>query len=289
MQRWWTYLKERSPLFILLILSTGPLVSGFFLSQVHGNCEASGSQSCIRNSPRAELTFLAILSSMTFMILARMMDELKDFAKDKIANPLRPLPRGLISPSEMSRAVVLVFGILLAFSGLILFWGSALSSILLGFSVLYLWLMYKEFYVASRLAEFPIIYALSHQFVGVPLYLFGVTLYVGSNVAASLTYEFARKLRPDAHTAAATYRQIYGLKKAAALTLFFQITALLFSVQALSGGFQGAAILLALQLCVIVVLCVVTAKDSHHKAAEGLAALGVLASAWMGLFVFFKF
>jgi acyl-coenzyme A synthetase/AMP-(fatty) acid ligase len=302
MQRWWTYLKERSPLVVLLLLSAGPLVSGFFLSQVHGDCAASGRSGCLRNSPSITLSLLAIFSSVIFMVLARMMDELKDFEKDKLANPLRPLPRGLVSTVEMSRAILIVFCILLLCSGGFLLAGAPFAALLLFSSAVYLWLMYKEFYFGKRLADFPLIYSFSHQLVGVPLYLFGVTLYspdfagasaawlyVGINVASSLSYEFTRKLKPDAHPAAQTYRQIYGLRRAGALALLFQIIAVLLSLQGLQDGFQGTTVLLVVQLFVCLNLGVVMTGDSFHKAAEGLAALAVLVSAWMGLFVFLKF
>ena len=301
MQRWWTYLKERSPLVVLLLLSAGPLVSGFFLSQVHGQCASLPRSVCLSGSPSIALSFLAISASVIFMILARMMDEMKDLEKDKIANPTRPLPRGLISPSEMNKAIFVVFGLLMIFTGGVFAYGGLLPAILLFASCLYLWLMYKEFYVGKGLADFPLVYALSHQAVGIPLYLFGVSLfapafaetqlawiYVGTNVAASISYEFTRKLKPDAHPAANTYRHIYGLQKAGLIAFVFQVLSILFALYAHNSGFVGLTVLIALQTLVSLLILFVIRSDTKHKLAEGLTALVVLMSAWMGIFVVLK-
>lgn len=301
MRRWRTYLKERSPLFVLFALSAGPLVSGFFLSQVLGQCTSMPRAVCLSGPPSIALSVLAILASVIFMILARMMDELKDFEKDKIANPTRPLPRGLISPSEMNKGIFVVFVLLMIFTGGVFAYGGVLPASLLLASCLYLWLMYKEFYIGKGLADYPLVYALSHQAVGVPLYLFGVSLfapafaqtplawiYVGTNVAASVSYEFTRKLKPDAHPAANTYRHIYGLKKAGLIAFFFQVLSIIFTLKAHSFGFVGLTVLLVAQVLVSFLILFVIRSDTSHKLAEGLTALVVLLSAWMGIFVVLK-
>jgi 4-hydroxybenzoate polyprenyltransferase len=302
MQRWKIYLKERSPLFILLLLATGPLFSGYFLSQVHGSCADSPRGVCLQSSFGIAAGITAVIASVMFMVLARMMDELKDFEKDKIANPNRPLPRGLISPQEMSSAILYLFLLLLALSSSFFFTAAPLSAALMIFSTLYLWLMYKEFYVGAWLANYPLWYALSHQVVGVPLYLFGVTLfapsfaseplswmYVGANVFSSVAYEFTRKLKPDAHAAARTYRQIYGLKISAFIAMVFNFAAMGVVYTAQQSGFSGLAALFVLQIIFAFMLLWQMLKDSLHKQSEGIAALVVLLSAWMGVFVVFRF
>lgn len=302
MQRWKIYLKERSPLFVLLLLATGPLFSGYFLSQVHGSCADSPRGVCLQSSFGLAAGLTAVLASVLFMVLARMMDELKDFEKDKIANPSRPLPRGLISPQEMSSAILYLFLFLLAVACSFFLVAGPLSAVLMIFSTLYLWLMYKEFYVGAWLANYPLWYALSHQVVGVPLYLFGVTLFapnfageplawmfVGANVCSSVAYEFARKLKPDAHPAARTYRQIYGLKISAIIAMLFNFAAMGIVYAAHQTGFSGLAPLFVFQAVFAFMLLFQMIKDSFHKQSEGIAALVVLLSAWMGIFVVFRF
>ncbi len=67
--------------------------------------------------------------------------------------------------------------------------------------------MFKEFYVGETLAQYPMIYALSHQIIEYPIYGFVVVLvrpdlafapamfaYIGMNIGASMTFEIGRKL-----------------------------------------------------------------------------------------------
>lgn len=302
MQRWWIYIKERSPLFVLLLLAAGPVVSGFFLGQVHGQCNQLPRSVCLQTQPSAALAILAIVSSVLFMVLARMMDEMKDFEKDKLANPGRPLPRGLISTQEMGRAIVGAFSVLLLLSAGHLLLSAQLQGLLMAISAVYLWLMYKEFYIGSFLAGYPLLYALSHQIVGVPLYLYGVSLfssmfaeqelawlYVGVNVCASISYEFTRKLKPDAHPAAQTYRQIYGLQKSAAIAIFFQTVSIFLAAIMLRSGVSAAVPLLVVQGLALLMIFQQVIRDKSHKASEGIAALSVLFAAWVGVFTVFRF
>jgi acyl-CoA synthetase (AMP-forming)/AMP-acid ligase II len=299
MLRWWMYLKERSPLLVLIFLALGPVVSGYLLTLGRGLCAPQST--CPTWGTIFLHGMLAVLASVMFMIAARMMDELKDYEKDKLANPSRPLPRGLVSLAEMSSGIRIVMAVLIALSVAMFFAVSPLAGWLFLASSLYLWLMYKEFYVGQQLAHFPLFYALSHQIVGIPLYLFGVTLFwpefvntklawlfVAVNVCASLSYEFARKLKADAHPAAKTYRQIYGLSRASLIALLFQAIALV--VTFLARTELPAIVVLALfQIPTCAVVLLHSLRDGLHKPSEGLAALSVLASAWAGVLALLKF
>ncbi|NBW80872.1 hypothetical protein EBR21_03875, partial [bacterium] len=226
----------------------------------------------------------------------------KDFEKDKLANPGRPLPRGLISTKEMVRAIGGLFAILLLLSAAHLLLLAQLQGLLMAASVVYLWLMYKEFYIGAFLAGYPLLYALSHQIVGVPLYLYGVSLfaslfagqelawvYVGVNVCASISYEFTRKLKADAHPAALTYRQIYGLHKSAAIAAFFQALSIILAVSMYRSGISAVVPLLVVQGLALLLIVLQGMRDAHQKASEGFAALAVLFAAWVGVFTVFRF
>jgi hypothetical protein len=160
--------------------------------------------------------------------------------------------------------------------------------------------MFKEFYSGDVLARSPLLYALTHQIVCVPLYLFALSffappivlhreawLFVGLNLFSSLAYEFARKLRPDSHPAAKTYRQFYGLPLAAGLALTFQFAALMMS-WLFSDVLQGMSALMTLQALSCAMLLAHGLKDGLHKVTEGLAALCLLAAGWTGLLVFLR-
>jgi len=293
MLRWWIYLKERSPLAVLVFLALGPVVSAYLFTVGRGFCSAP--QGCPSGLSVFAGGSVAVVASVLFMIAARMMDEIKDFEKDKLANPTRPLPRGLISAPEMQVGIRVVMGLLMLAGVSLFVFVSNLAGSLFLLSSIYLWLMYKEFYIGQKLASFPFVYALSHQAVGIPLYLFGVTLFspefarerlawvfVSLNVIASLSYEFARKLKPDAHPAAQTYRQIYGLKPAACVAVVFQAGALMLVFSA-RNEFASIAVLALVQIPTVLVVLLHSLRDGLHKPAEGFAALSVLASAWMGV------
>ena len=300
------YVGERSPLPVLTILALGPIVSGWMFADKLGLCK----NQCV-NLKSASSLFIALVGSLLFLIAARAMDEIKDANKDKAANPDRPLPRGLISLSELRFFLYLVLVLMFLLCICFLLLSQYIASALLFISTVYLWLMFKEFYVGQWLGKYPIAYALSHQVVSVPLYLFAFTLlvepseriidsahfghlpftYVIANLFSSLTYEFARKLQPDKHQDAQTYRQIYGLKNATSLTIAFAVvSSVCFWLFALSAGAavkdSPSFYLIFVHLTLIAVLVRHAIYDGMHRSAEGLAALLLIATAWYGLISF---
>ncbi len=307
--RWirvWKYLGERSPLPVLVVLAIGPLASGWMFSDKVGLC--SGACWSLRNTT---LLLCGLFSSLLFLIAARAMDEIKDAKKDQTANPARPLPRGLISIEELKLFLSWLQAAMIALSITLLILGQSFSALLFFLSTAYLWLMYKEFYAGSWLSRFPIAYAISHQVVAVPLYLFGFTLliqssianmqsarlgvvplaYVLANLFASLTYEFSRKLQPDKHCDAQTYRQIYGHQRSTLLTIGFAASSALcfwfFAWRAgLDTGESPAFYLLFAHLALIALLIRHAISDGMHKFVEGIAALILIASSWYGLISF---
>ena len=85
------------------------------------------------------------------LVVMRMMDELKDLDKDRIAHPARPLPRGLISPEEVRSGLRIAIGLLLVVSVFIGLLWNPVAGVLLGLSVGYSLLMYREFFAPDLL------------------------------------------------------------------------------------------------------------------------------------------
>jgi len=108
--KWMTYLKERSPLPALLGLSAMAAISSLGF----------------RSEFSLSLFLCGIIFNTLIFIQLRLGDEVKDYEKDKIVNPTRPLPRGLLSPAEVARAMNLVVVALLL--------GSCLLNICFNFS-----------------------------------------------------------------------------------------------------------------------------------------------------------
>lgn len=84
---------------------------------------------------------ISVAGIAVLLVVMRMMDELKDLDKDRIAHPARPLPRGLISPEEVRSGLRIAIGLLLVVSVFIGLLWNPVAGVLLGLSVGYSLLM----------------------------------------------------------------------------------------------------------------------------------------------------
>ncbi len=215
---WLIYFKERCPLGSYVLLSVGIGLGPQVLS---GASVSLGS------------ALWSALLMFCFFVVLRMMDEVKDYKKDQIAHPDRPLPRGLISYDAAKRAVQIGLAVMGVFCALTFaLWGLT-PAVLYGVTILYLYLMYREFYCGPQLERYPLVYAGSHQAI---LFLLCATaaacagtpagpgswtqwkmpeaglLMAGLQIfPAFFAYEIGRKMNPDAHPNLGYYRQTYGL------------------------------------------------------------------------------
>lgn len=204
---WQTYLKERSPLPVIASIAFFQSLSSNYLFRA----EIDGSG-----------VTLSTLCLTLLLILMRLMDEIKDYQKDLLAHPTRPLPRGLITPGQVQRVIHVLTGGLLTIGVLLLF-RSVTSGEAFILTVAYLLLMYKEFFCSEVINKNAFIYAISHQIILIPMYFFSVamtspeavlsqrTLWFSlAGLGASFAYEVGRKLNPGAHPVLQTYRVRYG-------------------------------------------------------------------------------
>jgi 4-hydroxybenzoate polyprenyltransferase len=217
-KKWMIYLNERSPLAALGLLSMGMALYPMALRWSFD-----------------KLMLIAIyLVGLLLLIVMRMGDELKDYETDKIVNPTRPLPRGLISVKEMSLALYGLYSLLILTGIALFFTKGAEGAIALISTVLFAYLMYKEFYMKSALDKSPLFYAFTHQLIVLPLYMWGglsfdstlladkaFLFWALANFGASFTFEICRKLNPDAHKLANTYAHHYGRPTTAVVASFF--------------------------------------------------------------------
>jgi hypothetical protein len=273
--RWGIYLKERFPLIPNLIAAWGMVYSAALLALPHGTA--------IPKVPFA----LALIGGVIFLAQIRFMDELKDIEKDKIAHPTRPLPRGLFTPAEFAKFIQL-FQILMfvtaALAAVIL---NLTAGLFFAFGTVYLYLMYKEFFCGSWLSERPILYALTHQIIIVPMLGFGFTVFAPESyqsrafvwysvllVTAFFTFEVGRKLDPNAHPLLRTYLYTYGKVKTALLL------AALLIVFSISAYFLGLSALIGFSAISLVSLIFIWKAPSKFKWIEGIIMLLFLASLW---------
>ena len=279
MGAWMTFLKERLPLPSYLVLVMGLAISGSAL----GNASAA-----VR--PSAAIwgaTAIAAAGAFMFFAVLRIMDEYKDYEKDRVAHPHRPLPRGLLAPEQVAGAVnglavaMLVFGVVVGLRN-----GPAGLGYLLVTG--YLWLMYREFYAGAWLAQRPLLYAASHQIIILPLCYFCVLVFdpaawrhlqpalLGITVlGAFFAYEICRKLDPQAHPLVQTYLSHYGR----ATTLVFALcTVALSALGALGLGLER--MLWPLEGILTAILALLILSPNRYKIIEYGASVSLALHVW---------
>ncbi len=276
MARWLTFFKERFPLPVLLLISVGIALAGVSFPD--------GPVMVLHMLIAAKISFL-------FFGTLRLMDEIKDLEKDKIVHPTRPLPRGLIDVGEFEKVMFLCVGSMVLTTAFVYSIGRYTAGHWYSFTILYLWLMYKEFYIGQALAKSPIIYAITHQII---IFFLNAGAYTLAFPEASamdamfkpgliilggfFTYEICRKLDPNAHPLLGTYRYVYGLP----------ITGLFSAIMLAIGGFGAyyaygiswpSFVLWGVEA--LTILGFVLFAKEKYKLVEGLASLSLLTHIWL--------
>jgi hypothetical protein len=289
--RWLTYTRERFPLISHLLLTCGIASSAIFLHAEH-----AGFFSLI--SMHVAFHFvLAVMGLCVFFFQLRLMDELKDFKKDQIANPTRPLPRGLLSSTEVGRMIQRIQSIMFIASIALVLAGLVSAGIAYALTTFWLFLMFKEFFVSEWLTKRPLLYAVSHQVISILLVAFAVFLFTPfeaqGNGQMSRTfiygcavmsgffiYEVCRKLNPGANPILGTYFVSFGFFRTGILVTVVA-AALAFVTSKLETGLGISASLLVFALVLgywAVMNSGVAAK--RYKLLEALASLILLHQLW---------
>ena len=216
--RWWTYQRERFPIF-----GHGPLVLAFSLS-------AASYSSLLRGEgtlPSFWIGAAAFASALLFFFQLRIADEFKDFDDDRRFRPYRPVPRGLVSLRELGWVGV---GTAVVQTGIALAVKPALLVILVAVWA-YLALMSIEFGVPAWLKARPVAYMLSHMLImpaidfyvtafdwlvhdaGVP---YGLHWFLIVSFVNGIVIEIGRKVRApqDEQEGVETYSALWGRARA---------------------------------------------------------------------------
>ena len=219
MTRWLVYQRERFPL-----LAHGPLVAAFSASAVCFSSLVRGNVA----RPAIWPVTVAFLTSLLFFLQLRIADEFKDVEDDARYRPYRPVPRGLVTLSEL-RLVAIGSGVaqlLLALS---------LDASLIGFLLLawaYMALMAREFFAADWLKRRPLAYLAAHMVI-VPLIDFyatacdwrvaglsrppdGLSWFLAVSFLNGIVVEIGRKTRvaADEEPGVDTYSALWGMSGA---------------------------------------------------------------------------
>ncbi len=264
------FILQRVPIIPQLLLSYGFSYSGLYLTGVETN-------------------LVHFVSFIVFMFLTqlRFMDEIKDFEKDKIANPDRPLPKGLISAQSVLKGIT-ILGTILIVLNICTFALSQTGGVWLMITLIWLLLMYKEFFLGEKLAEYPLVYAITHQIIIVPLVLFiATTLNPDSEITNTVNYSFmvfggffsyeiGRKLNPNAHEVLKTYLKVYGLPITILLTVILMAISCYFANSLNLLKPIGISSTLALASYFILF-----SKPNIYKLTELLITLNLLLILWI--------
>lgn len=269
MKPWSIYLRERFPLPVYFLLSGGLALSGAVMSGAEGH------------SPLSFETLFCLAYAMWVFATLRLMDELKDYDKDVIAHPARPLPRGVLSPQQVARAisVMMTVGWLLSSCFVII---NMSSMWLASLTTAWLWLMYKEFYIGQALQKRPLIYAITHQIILIPFCLLMTSAIDSTTLGWSLavlgsffTYEVSRKLDPKAHPILGTYLSVYGRQGT------FIIVAILFAVSMIGARSIGFQMWMSpWSMLTLLAYALLWLRPSAFRAIEGAATLSLFFHIW---------
>lgn len=282
MKRWLEFFKERTPLASYILITMGPVASGYYLSTVG----------------KIHDGVIAFLGFFLFFLVLRMMDEYKDYEKDILAHPKRPLPRGLIPLSEFHKGINIGVALMIAFNVFLFLIGMKCSAFIYGLVVIHLWLMYKEFYCGDWLNQKPLLYALTHQLILVSLCLFCLSVYRVSGtyhfttldwiysfsvLFAFFSYEVCRKLDPEAHPVLKTYRYVYGMSGVYRIVGTLVILHLLF-IHKLFGQNPIQYLFFTTPILLMIFIFLLARDKMKFKMVELMATINLLVFLYSGIF-----
>jgi len=151
LRRWWTYQRERFPVF-----AHGALIAAFSFSAVSFSALLRGASRF--PSPGVAPAFI---TSFIFFLQLRIADEFKDSEEDARYRPYRPVPRGLVTLRALGAVGMIGASIQLAVA---ISLAPALA-LWLTLVWLYLGLMSKEFFAREWLKARPITYLWTHLLI----------------------------------------------------------------------------------------------------------------------------
>ncbi len=220
-RRWWVFLRERFPPAMhapMILVFT--LANGGVALRLAGGTAGAGAFAA------------AWLVGLLFFFRLRCFDEIKDYAVDCRLNPTRPLARGLLTVAQAKTMCYALAACELAIAAVL--GRGALGTHAV--TVLYSFLMYREFFIGRWLRPHLTTYAVTHTFVsmlmswsvgamvsGVALWRMPPALlwYGPANWMLFNVFEFARKtFSPDEETPGAdSYSLRFGARGAVVLCM----------------------------------------------------------------------
>lgn len=273
-KRFYIYQKERFPLLAYIIL-----IGTFSFSAIAYSC-------ICRNVNFVDIpTYLmGFFMAISLFLLLRIADEHKDFEDDIRFRQNLPVPRGVISLKELSNIawILITLQILLQ----IIFYPKMLYLYI--FVMLYMFLMFKEFFVADWLKKHHFYYAITHIAIVpiVDIYVSGFDWFLaGANISKGLWFffvvsycnsvvlEIGRKIRvPQQESEGVqTYTSMLGTNRAVILWLI--ILSFTFFSALLAIFYANLSFISMFVLVIVFVICLLPASLFLYKKTIFLSKL----------------
>ena len=241
-------------------------------------------------------TFISLIGMLLLFFLFRLMHDVKDFEKDKIANKEYPLPKGLIKIEDAKKMIELLKYGLAGFALIVWVLVNSIAALSYFAILVYLVFMYKDFGFPLWFKGKPVLFATFHQFINFLIAIFSVAMTTPQKAfslktlgfglmlyGAFFTYEICKKLNPQSHPILATYRHFYGYRKVFELAVFQ-----LFLTAIGTISIHAEFFLIPFELLVFFSLCLLFFQSSFYKVPESAALVSLLLHVW-GVFLFFFF
>ena len=272
--RWWQYQRERFP-----VLTHGVLIGVFTYSAISISTQLRGHVVL----PDVSVDLAAFMNALIVFLHLRIADEFKDHGDDVRFRPHLPVPRGLVTLSELGWLAAIGACVQLELALLLM--------------VVWFWLalMSKEFFVSDWLKVRPLCYMASHMLV-MPLIAFYISAFDwlrgGEAPPAGLPWflmvcffggivlEVGRKIRApeEERPGVATYSVAWGRRNASLVWLGAMVLALTCALPvALRISFFGpmVALMVALVSGALIVAGSFLAKPKSPRAKLVEHASGV--------------
>lgn len=181
---------------------------------------------------------LAFFALLLFLLRLRLFDEIKDYEHDSQYYPHRPVQKNIVTIGGIRRMILII---LIGECSIAVMSGNTDTYVLFLFSIMYSFLMFKEFFVRDWLRRRFSLYIFLHELLVIPLfayiasfggsvlqaigreYFIFLLLFLGSSI---FLLEIGRKIRDrgEEEEAMDTYSSQYGIMGASFLIFVILLT-----------------------------------------------------------------
>lgn len=273
MNRWITFFEERFPILWIAVLVCGISLSGL----TFGNGEFH------------LLSFvLSFIGIVFYFAMMRLIKEVRDIEKDKIAHPDRPLARGLISKKEAVQTIDILLLLFIAYGLIVWVLLQATAALAFFAIVFYLWLAHKGFFMRKKIEWHPLIRGVLYLGGILPVAAFAIAV---ANPSLSLSpqswafavflfgalacYDICTQLDPRAHPILGTYVQYFGFQR-----VFYMAAAVLIlsGIESFVLGVPYLAI--PAEVLVLAALSTLFFQASLFRIPDLMSGISLMVHAW---------